>query len=138
MPTLSTVIPWRNNLVGQNRLHHICIAMSANRFTVLQNLVRHTHVVQLARAGIHSLQQLIHLLITHLLAQVRQNVPELSHANETREVLVEDLEPAAVLFWLARVAEAAWTVEDAGEVVEVDCVQVSSAMQCASLGVKLA
>lgn len=80
-----------------------------------------THVVQLARAGIHSLEQLVDLLVAHLLAQVREDVAELADADEAREFLVEDLEAAAVLLGLAGVAEAAGAVEDAGEVVEVDC-----------------
>jgi len=80
-----------------------------------------THVVQLARASIHSLEQLIDLLIAHLLAQVCQNVAELPHSDEPCELFVEYLETAAVLFGLAGVAEAAGAVEDALEVVEVDC-----------------
>ncbi|KAI3486847.1 hypothetical protein L1887_49553 [Cichorium endivia] len=54
-----------------------------------------THVVQLARAGIHSLEQLVDLLVAHLLAQVREDVAELADADEAREFLVEDLEAAA-------------------------------------------
>lgn len=48
-------------------------------------------------------------------------ISQLADANETRHVLVEDLEAATVLFWLAGVAEAAWAVEDLGEGLEVDC-----------------
>jgi len=82
-----------------------------------------THVVQLPTARVHSLQQLIHLIITHLLPQVREDIPELSHADEAREVLVEDLEAAAVFFGLAGIAEAAGTVEDLLEGIKVDCVR---------------
>jgi mannose/cellobiose epimerase-like protein (N-acyl-D-glucosamine 2-epimerase family) len=89
--------------------------------SVLQNHLHHIHVVQLPRAGVHRLQQLIHLIITHLLAQIRQDVAELSDSDEACEVLVEDLEAAAVLLRFAGVAEAAWAVENAGEVVKVDC-----------------
>lgn len=91
----------RLSLIRQDRLHHI-------------------HIVQLAGTGIDGLQQLVHLLIAHLLAQVREDVAELAHADEARQVLVEDLEPPAVVFGLARVAEAAGPVEDLGEGVEVD------------------
>ena len=88
-----------------------------------------THIIQLPGTRIHRLQQLIHLLLTHLLAQIRQNIPELPDPNETREVLVEHLEAAAVLLGLAGVAEAAGPVEDAGEGVEVDC-RNKSAIVC--------
>jgi hypothetical protein len=48
----------------------------------------------------------------------------LSHADEACEVLVEDLETPAVLFRLARVAEATGSVEDAAECIEVDCTAI--------------
>lgn len=86
-----------------------------------QSYIKLTHVVQLPTASIHRLEQLIHLIITHLLPQIRQNVSELSHANEAREVLVKDLEATTILLWLAGVAETAGSVENAGEGVEVDC-----------------
>ncbi len=95
--------------------------MYQNHISVLTAL---THVIQLPTARVHSLQQLIHLIITHLLSQVRKNVPKLSHADEAREVLVEDLETAAVFFGLAGVAEATGTVKDLLEGVEVDCVRL--------------
>ena len=79
-----------------------------------------TRIVDLSRARIHSLEQLINLLIAHLLAQVRQNVAELAHSDKPCEFLIEYLETAAVFFRLAGVAEAAGTVENALEVVEVD------------------
>lgn len=79
-----------------------------------------THIVQLPTARVHCLQQLIYLFITHLFTQIREDVPELSHADEAREVLVEYLEAAAVLLWLAGVAEAAGAIEDFLERVEVD------------------
>lgn len=87
---------------------------------ILQYHLHHIHIVDLATARIHRLQQLIHLIIAHLLAEVGQDVSELPDADETRQVLVEDLEAAAVLVGLAGVAEAAWAVEDAGEGIKVD------------------
>ena len=96
----------------ENRRQYSCLPVKE-----VQHL---THVVQLARAGIHSLEQLIDLLIAHLLAQVRQNVAELSDSNKPGEFFIEYLETAAVLFGLAGVAEAAGAVEDALEVVKVD------------------
>lgn len=80
-----------------------------------------THIIQLSTTCIHGFQQLIDLFVAHLLAQVGQDIAELAHADEAREVLVEDLEATAVLLGLAGVAEAAGAVEHAGEGVEVDC-----------------
>ena len=82
--------------------------------------LNHIHIIQLSTARIHRLEQLIHLLITHLLAQICKDIPELSHADEARQVLIEHLEASAVFFRLAWVAEAAGSVEYAGEGVEVD------------------
>lgn len=78
-------------------------------------------VVNLARASIDCLQELIHLLLGHLLAQVGQDVLELTNANKASHVLVEDLETAAVFVRLAWIAEAAGTVEYALKCLEVDC-----------------
>lgn len=80
-----------------------------------------TSVVDLARARVDSLEQLVDLLVGHLLAQIRQDVLELADADEACHVLVEDLESAAVLLGDAGVAEAAWPVQDALEGLEVDC-----------------
>lgn len=80
-----------------------------------------TSVVDLAGAGIHGLQELVDLLVGHLLAEVREDVLELANSDEARHVLVEDLEAAAVLVRLARVAEATGAVQDALESLEVDC-----------------
>lgn len=80
-----------------------------------------TNVVKLPTARIHSLQQLINFIIAHFLAQVRQDISELSHADETRQILVEHLETATVLFRLAGIAEAAGSVEDTLEGIEIDC-----------------
>jgi hypothetical protein len=45
----------------------------------------------------------------------------LTNTNETCHILIKDLEAAAVFFWLARVAEATWAVEDLGEGLEINC-----------------
>lgn len=79
-----------------------------------------TCVVDLSGARVDSLEQLVHLLIRHLLAQIRQDVLELADADEARHVLVEDLETAAVLLGLAWVAEAAGAVQHALEGLKVD------------------
>lgn len=77
-------------------------------------------VVDLAVGGVDSLEQLVHLLLRHLLAEVGEDVLELADADVACHVLVEHLEPAAVFFGLAGVAEAAWAVENALEGLEVD------------------
>ena len=81
---------------------------------------RLTHVVQLTRAGVHGLEQLIDLFLRHLLAQVHENVLDLADVDAARQVLVKDLEAAAVLLGLAGVAEAAGPVEHALERLKVD------------------
>lgn len=81
------------------------------------------HIIDLSRARIHRLEQLVNLFIRHLLAQIRQDVPQLAHANEARHILVEDLEPAAVVRRVVEVAEPARAVEDAAKGVEINCKQ---------------
>lgn len=80
-----------------------------------------TSVRNLAAAGVDGLEQLVDLVVAHLLAQIRQDVAQLPDADEARPVLVKHLEAAAVLVNVARVAEAAGAVEDLAESVEVDC-----------------
>ena len=87
-----------------------------------------THVVQLARAGVHSLEELVNLVVAHLLSEVCEDVTELANADEPCELLVEHLETAAVLFRLAGVAESTRAVEHALEAVEVDCCVAKSAL----------
>lgn len=87
---------------------------------VRQDSANQLGVVDLAGASVDSLEQLVDLLLGHLLAQVGQDVLELTDANKACHVLVEDLEAAAVLVGLAGVAEAAGAVEHALERLEVD------------------
>ena len=70
----------------------------------------HTSIIDLSTTCIHRLQQLINLLITHLFSQIRQNIPKLPDANETRHLLVEDLKAAAVFFGFAGIAETTGAV----------------------------
>jgi hypothetical protein len=79
-----------------------------------------TSIVDLPRAGINSLQKLIHLVIAHFLPQIRKNVSQLSNTNETRHILIEDLETTAIFFWFSRLAESTRTVEDFREGLEID------------------
>jgi len=90
-------------------------------FSNIIRVKRRTGVIDLAGAGVNGLEQLIHLLIRHLLAQVCQDVFELANTDEARHILIEDLESTAVLLGVAGVAEAAWSVENALEGLEVDC-----------------
>ena len=45
----------------------------------------------------------------------------MANTNEACHILVKHLEAAAVLLWLAGIAEATGAVENAGERLEVDC-----------------
>lgn len=83
---------------------------------------RLTPVVHLVVARVDcALEQLINLLLAHLLTQVRQDVLDLALADEPAAVLVKHLEAADVFFNVEGFAEAAGAVEDLGEGVEVDC-----------------
>lgn len=93
---------------------HSCYAMG-------ETCARLTGVVDLSGAGVDGLQQLVNLLVCHLLAQVREDVLELADSDKARHVLVEHLETAAVLVGLARVTETARPVQNALEGLEVDC-----------------
>lgn len=93
----------------------------------------HTNVVDLAAAGVNGLEQLVDLIVAHLLAQVGQDwrdmsvtsslgestfggaghtVSELTDTDEASHVLVKDLETTAVLLRLTGVAETTSAVED--------------------------
>ena len=83
---------------------------------------RLTPVVDLVVARVNgALEQLVDLLLAHLLAQVGQDVLDLALSDEAAAVLVEDLEAADVLVDIEGLAEAAGAVQDLGEGVEVDC-----------------
>jgi hypothetical protein len=94
---------------------------------------RHTNVVDLAAAGVDGLEQLVNLIVAHLLTQVGQDwrgmsvtsslgefmfegachtVSELTDTDEASHVFVKDLETAAVLLRLTGVAETTSAVED--------------------------
>ena len=81
----------------------------------------HTGIVDLSGRRVDRLEQLIHLVVRHLLAQVRQDVLQLTDTNKARHVLIEYLETPAVFLGFAGVAEAARPVEYALEGLEVDC-----------------
>jgi hypothetical protein len=100
---------------------------------------RLTPVVDLIIARINgALEQLIDLLLAHLLAQVCQNVLDLALPDEAAPVLVEDLEAADVFFDVKGFAEAAGAVEDLGEGFEVDCslLLVSVHLQVCGVGAR--
>lgn len=123
--TLSFLV---SSTLSGNLVCHLCTSL-----LVGQDCADQLSVVNLARAGIDRLQQLVHLLLRHLLAQVGQDVLELTDADKASHVLVEDLEAAAVLVGLAWVAEAAGAIEDALECLEVE-VTANALLQIANLG----
>ncbi len=80
-----------------------------------------TPVIDLVVARVNcALEQLVDLLLAHLLAQIRQNILDLALANKPAAVFVEHLEPANILFDVEGLAEAAGPVEDLGKGVEID------------------
>lgn len=82
-----------------------------------------TPVVDFVVVGVDSrLEQLVDFFLAHLLAQVGQDVLDLSLADKPAPVLVEHLEAPDVLFNVKGLAEAARAVEDLGEGLEVDCI----------------
>jgi len=83
------------------------------------------HVVDFSTAGVDGLQQLIHFLVAHFLAQVCQDVPQLAHSYEPGHVFVKNLEAAAVFFWFAGVSETARSVEYFAKRVKINCAQVN-------------
>jgi hypothetical protein len=79
-----------------------------------------TVIVDLAGGRVQRFQKFINLLVRHLLSQVRQDVLQLADANEPRVILVEDLETTGVFLYLTGFAEAARSVQNALEGLEVD------------------
>lgn len=114
-------------LVGENGSHEVCKQSQHAQFSSRIDVGVRTSVVDLAGAGVYGLEELVHLLLGHLLAQVGQDVLDLADADETRHVLVEHLEATAVFLGLAGIAEAAGAVQDALEGLEIDCATAKSA-----------
>jgi hypothetical protein len=73
------------------------------------------HVVDLAAAGVDSLQELIHFFVAHLLAEIGQNVSQLADPYETGHVFVENLEATTVFLGFSRVSETTGSIEDFAE-----------------------
>lgn len=71
-------------------------------------------------SNLDGLEELVHLLATHLLPQILKNIPQLSNADDARAVLVEDLKAATVFLRLARIAEPAGPIQNALESLEVE------------------
>jgi hypothetical protein len=74
------------------------------------------------RPHLHALKQLIHLLVRHLLAQLREDIAQLARADEPVPFLVEHLEAADELFGCACGFEPVWAVQDREESLVVDFV----------------
>ena len=106
-------------------VHPVVNALHTQAIDEIRRLVRQyspdkVHVVDFSTAGIDCLEQLIHLLVAHLLAQICQDVSQLTYTDEAGHVFVEYLEAAAVFFRLARISETAGSVKDFAERIEVD------------------
>lgn len=112
--------PWHNPYT-RNKRRKDCLIAGPSRVLVGKNGSHEFHVVDLSAAGVNRLQQLIHFIVAHFLAQVGQNVSQLAHADKSRHVFVEYLEPATVFFWFAGISETAGSIEDFAERVEIDC-----------------
>jgi len=76
---------------------------------------KNTCIIDLARAGVYSLEQFVHFFLGHLLAQVCQDIFQLADTNEACHVLIKHLETSAVFLRLAGVTEATRAVQDALE-----------------------
>ena len=105
--------------------------------------IGHTSIIDLPTARVHRLQELIHLIVAHLLSKIRQDcepqsalplflfhthksrrkhtVSKLAHTDEARHILIKHLKAPAIFFWLARVSKSTWSVQDFLEGVEIDC-----------------
>lgn len=79
-----------------------------------------TSIVYFSAVRIDGFEQLVNLVVTHFLAEVGQNISQLADAYETRHVFIKHLEPSAVFFRLARIAETARSIENFGERVEIN------------------
>lgn len=74
--------------------------------SIRQNRPNQLGIIDLPTRRIHRLEQLIHLLITHLLAQIREDIAELADADKPRQILIEDLEAATVFLRLPGIPES--------------------------------
>ena len=77
-------------------------------------------IIDFAGGGIHRFEQLIHLVVTHLLPKIRQDVAQLTDPNIAGHVLVKNLEATTILFWLAWVAKTVRSVKHLGEGFKID------------------
>lgn len=115
----------RVSLVGKDVLDQICMPLVSAKMTQMRlggrQACRLTPVCNLAGGGVDVLEQLVHLLFRHLLAQFHEDVFHLADTNKAGAILVEDFEASAVLVDVAGIAETAGAVEDLGESVEIDC-----------------
>jgi hypothetical protein len=81
-----------------------------------------TPVIDLVVARINgALEQLLDLLLAHLLAQIGENVLDLALSDEAGAILVKDLKAPDILFDIKGLAEAAGAIEDFAESFKVDC-----------------
>lgn len=92
----------------------------AEKMSVGEDGPNEVHVIDLSTAGVDGLQQFINLFVAHFLAQICQDVSQLTHSDEAGHVFVEDLETATVFFWFARISETSRSVEHFAERVKVE------------------
>jgi hypothetical protein len=93
------------------------------RYLLGQNGLDEVNVVDVAvSSNVDSLKELINLGIRHLLAQRGKDVSHLADTHEPSGVLVEHLESPDVILGLTERLETAWSVDDLGEGLVVDCV----------------
>lgn len=83
-------------------------------------MVKNTSIVYFSAGRVDGFEQLVNLVIAHFLAEVGQNITQLTDAYETRHVFIKHPEPLAVFFRLARIAETARSIENFRERVEIN------------------
>lgn len=74
-----------------------------------------------SRPNLHTLKQLINLLITKLLSKRREHISQLPSTNVSIPFLVKHLETADKLLGRTGGLEAVWPVQDVQKGVKVDC-----------------
>ena len=86
------------HLLTQDCAHEalvVHVAITANeRWEPSEPLVKLRERMEHLRADLHALQELINLIVGHLLAQLREHVAEFTCTDDTISILVKDLESA--------------------------------------------
>ena len=93
---------WRRHLLGQNGLDKL-------------NVVNVT-----ISCNVDTLEQLIHLRVTKLLTQRRQNVAQFTNTNKSSLVLIKDLESTDVVLGLTKRFKSIRTVDNLGKGIKIE------------------